>query len=234
MTIQSSCEISIALPAYQEEENLRLLLPRIGIVMDSIGKPYEILVIDTMGALDETKAVCAAYSCRYLTRIGGNSFGDAVRTGIQNARGKKIIFMDADGSHAPEFIEKLYAHQSEADLVIASRYVEHGYTENNKILTLMSRSLNLTYRLVLGVRCHDLSNSFRLYDAAQLKSLKLSCNNFDIVEEILLKLARNKRPLEIIEVPFTFKKRMFGKSKRNLFLFIFTYIYTLIRLRFFV
>ncbi len=234
MPSQPLYEISVVLPAYQEEENLRLLLPRIRTVLDAIGKSYEVLVIDTVEPLDNTKAVCMSYDCTYYPRSGGNHFGDAVRTGIKHALGKYIIFMDADGSHAPEFIEKLYARHLDADLVIASRYIEHGYTENSKILTFMSRALNLTYRIVLGIRCHDLSNSFRLYDSDQLKSIHLSCNNFDIVEEILLKLARNKKAISIIEIPFTFKQRMFGQSKRNLFLFIFTYIYTLVRLRFFV
>jgi len=234
MTKHFTCEISVVLPAFQEEENLRLLIPRLITVMNDIGKTYEILVIDTMRPLDDTNGVCKVHNCTYIARIGGNSFGDAIRTGISNAQGKYIVFMDADGSHAPEFIEKLCTHHLSADIVIASRYIENGYTENNKILTLMSRSLNLTYRLVLGVKCHDLSNSFRLYEASQLKKLTLQCSNFDIVEEILLKLARNNNHLAIVEIPFTFKQRMFGKSKRNLFLFIFTYIYTLIRLRFFV
>jgi dolichol-phosphate mannosyltransferase len=197
MTKHSTCEISVVLPAFQEEENLRLLIPRLITVMNDIGKTYEILVIDTMCPLDDTNGVCKVHNCTYIARIGGNSFGDAIRTGISNAQGKYIVFMDADGSHAPEFIEKLYTHHSNTDIVIASRYIENGYTENNKILTLMSRTLNLTYRLVLGVKCHDLSNSFRLYEASQLKKLTLQCSNFDIVEEIILKLARNNKNLDI-------------------------------------
>jgi dolichol-phosphate mannosyltransferase len=78
------------------------------------------------------------------------------------------------------------------------------------------------------------SNSYRLYRALQLRSLTLKCDNFDVVEEILFKLSRQYRGLRIREVPFTFKQRMFGKTKRNLVLFILTYVYTLIRLRFFV
>jgi len=64
-----------------------------------------------------------------------------------------------------------------------------------------------------------------------LKSLDLYCMNFDIVEEILFKLARAKKDLRIREVPFAFKKRMFGETKRNLPWFMLTYVYTMFRLR---
>jgi dolichol-phosphate mannosyltransferase len=122
--------------------------------------------------------------------------------------------------------------RGEADVVIASRYCPAGATENNVLLIFMSRILNWTYSMILGIRCKDVSNSFRVYDAAQLRELKLSCNNFDVIQEILLKLSRRKSDFTIVEVPFTFKKRMFGKTKRNLMLFIMTYIFTLVRLRF--
>ena len=55
---------------------------------------------------------------------------------------------------------------------------------------------------------------------------------FDIVEEILFKLKRLHKKLIIKELPFTFKKRMFGETKRNLVFFILSYIVTLVRLRF--
>lgn len=226
--------LSVVMPAYQEEENLRLLLPRIVEVLHGLGASHEIVVVDTMTPLDATREVCAQMSARYCTRRGGNSFGDAVRTGIEQARGEHVIFMDSDGSHSPEWIPKLYAHHRTDDVVIASRYVEQGFTENSALLVIMSRVLNWTYAFVLGIDCKDVSNSYRLYRASQLKALTLKCDNFDIVEEVLFKLSRQFHPLRIREVPSTFKQRMFGKTKRNLVLFIATYLFTLVKLRFFV
>ena len=85
---------------------------------------------------------------------------------------------------------------------------------------------------MLGIPCSSyVSNSFRLYRVEQLKGLVLKCQNFDIVEEILLKLCR-QYDVTILEIPFTFRKRLFGESKRNLVPFILTYVFTLIRLRF--
>jgi dolichol-phosphate mannosyltransferase len=110
--------------------------------------------------------------------------------------------------------------------------VEGGFTENSKVLILMSLIVNIGYRVVLGLKCKDVSNSFKLYPGKELRSLKLKCSNFDIVEEILFKMVRTNPRFKLTEVPFSFKKRMFGETKRNLFVFIFTYIVTLIRLRF--
>jgi len=209
-----------------------VLLPRLHSALSKYAISYEVIVVDTQQPLDNTSEVCGFHGAKYINRTGSNSFGSAVRTGIGSASGEFILFMDADGSHAPEFIPKLLAHMNDYDVVIASRYVPGGYTENSKLLILMSKALNIIYSLVLDIKCRDVSNSFKLYRAVLLKSLKLRCDNFDIVEEIIFKIGKNNHDVKIKEVPFTFKKRMHGDTKRNLVLFIMTYIITIFKLRF--
>lgn len=227
-----SCDLTVVLPSYLEEENLRLLLPRIKEHCQHLTPNFEVLVVDTMTPMDGTSEVCREVGVTYLNRQGGNTYGDAVRTGISHSKGNKVLFMDADGSHPPSVLDELYQNKDQANIVVASRYVEGGFTENSRILVLMSLIVNLGYRLVLGLKCKDVSNSFKLYPGDSLRSLKLGCNNFDIVEEILFKMVRNNPGFKIKEIPFSFKKRMFGETKRNLFVFIFTYVITLFRLRF--
>jgi len=230
--MNKSIKLSVIMPCYLEEENLRLLLPRLVTEVTKIGDPYEILVIDTMHAMDNTKEVCEANNVSYIPRTGGNNYGDAIRTGIDHARGEYTIFMDADGSHSPEFISKLYKYKNEYDVVIASRYIDGGSTDNNWLLILMSYITNMTYSIVLNLRYKDISNSFKLYKSDCLKELTLRCKNFDIVEEILYKIKKNYKELTVLEIPYSFKQRLFGHTKRNLFFFILTYIVTIIRLRF--
>tara|TARA_R110001632_G_scaffold60284_2_gene146327 strand:+ start:97258 stop:97956 length:699 start_codon:yes stop_codon:yes gene_type:complete len=224
--------LSVVLPAYQEEENLRAILPRLVTVLHLMGLNSEVIVVDTIEPMDHTQRVCDEYGVLCVARRGGNNYGDAVRTGIEEAKGESVLFMDADGSHTPEFISKLYSHTVEYDVVIASRYIDRGHTENKLILVLMSKIVNWSFSLILNLPCKDVSNSFKIYRGSQLKSLKLVCNNFDIVEEILFKLKRKNPTMRFKEIPFIFKKRMFGETKRNLFIFILTYLYTIIRLRF--
>ncbi len=224
-------DLSVIIPAYKEAENLKIILPQLVAVIRELGQA-EVLVIDTVEPLDETAQVCEANAVNYYNRRDGNNYGDAIRTGIAQATGKYTIFMDADGSHDPNFIKALYGYRADFDIVIASRYVNGGDTDNSRLLIFMSLAVNYIYGLVLNIKCQDISNSFKLYQTADLKQLSLKCNNFDIVEEIIYKLKKQKGVLKIKELPFLFKKRMFGDTKRNLLQFILTYIVTLYKLRF--
>jgi dolichol-phosphate mannosyltransferase len=116
-------------------------------------------------------------------------------------------------------------------VVIASRYINEGSTENPYHLILLSRILNYFYSKILSLKIKDISNSFRLYRADKLKNIITFCNNFDVVEEIIYKLCKKYKNLKIIEIPYVFKKRKFGRSKRTL-IFAITYFITLIKLRF--
>ena len=63
----------------------------------------------------------------------GRDYGDAVRSGIACARGRFVVFLDAGHSHDPAFIRDLFARRNEADVVVASRYVPGGDTENVRL-----------------------------------------------------------------------------------------------------
>jgi len=162
-------ELSVVIPAYLEAENLKELLPRINNIFRTMSVEYEVLVLDTILPRDNAMTVCVDNGAHCINRENGNDYGDAVRTGIRHAKGHYIIFMDADGSHSPEFIRNLYDSRDGFDVVIASRYVEGGNTENNKLSIFMSMIVNIVYSKFLHLKCHDVSNSFKLYDAGMLK-----------------------------------------------------------------
>lgn len=227
-------ELSILIPAYLEEENLRILLPRVKDVIMELAITAEIIVIDTDYSKDNTQLVCESQNVKYINRTNGNSYGDAIRSAIQFAKGENLLFMDADGSHSPEFIKTLYSNLMDNDVVIASRYIDGGSSDNGRMLIFMSWCVNLIYSWFFGLKCKDVSNSFKIYNGDILREIILKCKNFDIVEEILIKLKRNNNNLKIKEIPYTFKERMFGHTKRNLVAFVFSYIHTLLKLKFYV
>jgi dolichol-phosphate mannosyltransferase len=223
-------ELTVALPAYLEADNLAILLPELRSALDQLGVDYEILVVDTQVPRDTTPEVCSRNDVTCLARRHGDLYSHAIETAIRASRGTWLVFMDADGSHDPSFVAELWRHRHDADLVIASRYVPGGETENPRILIFLSRVVNLTFRLVLGLQCADVSNSFRLYRGDDIRSLTLTCENFDIVEEILIKLVAPNPGYRVREIPFTFRKRAHGESKRRLVAFAFGYLATLWKL----
>lgn len=223
--------ISTVLLAYKEAENLRVLLPQIKKRLDSIGEKYEIIVVDTEKKLDDTDEVCKAFGAEYVNQRYPH-FGGAFRTGIECAKYDKFLILDSDGSHNPKYIPAMYKKFTEenCDLVIGSRYTKGGKTNDSKASVIMSHCLNFVFRIALGIKAKDISTDYRLYRTEQLKKVKLESENYDILEEVLLKLKLNNGKLKIGEVPITFKKRLFGKSKRNLFPFMISYLKTLFRL----
>lgn len=225
--------ISVVLPAYREAENLRVLLPQVTAALNKTEGDWEVLVVDTLHSTEDgTREVCQENGVTCLNRKGGNYYGDAIRTGIKEAQYDRIVIMDADGSHNPADILRMQQIMGEEnlDLVIGSRYMEGGKTHNGPILRLMSMMVNLSYRLLFRIKVKDVSDSFRMYDAQKLKRIPLQCNNFDIVEEILILFQVYYPHGKIKEIPVYFNKRMAGESKRNLIKFVLSYLITMERL----
>ena len=184
-----------------------------------------------MDPLDDTEAVCVQNDVIHIRRSGGNSDGDVVRSGIQRSRGRFVLLMDADGSHNPQVVPELWRSRDKAEIVIGSRYVKGGATENPAVLIFMSRILNYAYQIAFHLPASDVSNSLRLYRGQQLRSLHLVSNNFDIVEEILIRLVSGRTHSTVLEIPMTFEQRKAGESKRNLPAFMLTYLSSMRRMQ---
>ena len=221
-------DLTIIIPSLNESDNLKKLIPEI---KSEIGKKftYEIFIIDGINKDNKTFKITKKNSIRYLNRIRNNDYGNAVRLGIKKSTGKYILFMDGDYSHNPKFILKLYENKL-YDVVIASRYVLGGKTDNNLLSETLSRFLNKFYNIILNLELEDVSNSFKLYNTKMIKRLHLSCNHFDIIEEIIFKLKKNNNEIKFLEIPYHFTQRKFGKSKRNFFVII-AYLFSILKLR---
>ena len=224
----SNLALSIIIPCLNESENLKRLIPEI---KSYIGKKFtfEIIIIDGITVDKKTLNIAKKNKIKYLNRKNNNDYGSAVRFGIKNSSGKYILFMDGDYSHQPKFILKLYNERSN-DVVIASRYITGGKTDNTFIAEFLSKILNIFYNMVLNLNLKDVSNSFKLYDSRKLKRLNLNSNHFDIIEEIIFKLKIYNAKIKIKEIPYHFKQRKFGKTKRN-FIIIIAYLFSILKLR---
>lgn len=222
--------ISVVLPAYLEADNLQILLPRIHKALRATGEVYEIIVVDTPYPLDNTAEVCRQFKTRCIRRKRP-VFGSAIRAGIAAARMDKFLIMDADGSHDPRYIPAIHrCFIQGADVVIGSRYTGGGITHDAVSSVLASRLLNMVARAALGLSARDISTNFRMYRTEQLKAVRLRCDHFDIVQEILMALRQKNPNLVIAETPIRFHKRLYGETKRDMPHFLAGYAVTLTRL----
>ena len=226
----SKLDLSIVIPTLNESENLKSLIPEIkNIVYDKLN--FEIIIIDGVDIDEATFKIAKENKVKYFNRSPNNDYGNAVRIGIQKSSGVSTLFMDGDYSHEPRFILNLYKLKNN-DVVIASRYVSGGKTDNLFFSEFLSKILNLFYSIVLNLNLKDVSNSFKLYETYKLKKLKLVCNHFDIIEEIIFKFKLKFKNVKIVEIPYHFKQRKYGKTKRNFFIVV-AYLFSILRLRFF-
>jgi SAM-dependent methyltransferase len=134
------------------------------------------------------------------------------------------LTLEADGSHDPSVIASLWAAKDQADVVIASRYREGGAADMPQPRKVLSRMLNLVYRRGLSLPVRDLSSGYRLYRRESLRSLSFEANDFDLLEEILIRMmAAGHR---IVEVPFRYHANRASKSRARLTRFAKSYVRT--------
>ena len=114
------------------------------------GEEFEILVIDTAEPLDNTKGVCEEFGARYINQEEP-AFAGAFKTGIKYAEKDKFLILDSDGSHNPKYIPDLYKKfvDDKCDVVIGSRYVEGGKTNDAKSSIVLSHTYDSRQKCLL-------------------------------------------------------------------------------------
>ena len=222
--------ISIILPSFNEEKNLKILLPQLNCVLKSLETDFEIIVVDAKKSSDNPEDVCKENNTKYI-RQESYGYADAFKKGIKESKFPLVLVVDADNSQDISKIPLMYAEIIKgADVVIGSRYVDGGVTDDPPASVLMSKLLNNTYRFFLGFKEKDVSTDFRIYKKNLLDGIDTECKDFDVIEETLFLLKKHNPDLIIKEIPIHYRKRAEGISKRKLFKFIYGYVKLLFRL----
>ena len=204
--------VSIVVPLYNEEENIRLFYSSLKDVMDTLQEGYEIIFVDD-GSTDDTADI--------LDEIGRNdrkvnvlhfrrNFGQtaAFAAGFDHARGDVIITMDGDMQNDPKDIPRLLEMSREFDIV-------SGWRKNRKdrFITrrLPSMLANWLISRVTGVRLHDYGCSLKAYRADVAKNIRL----YGEMHRFLPAIA-NWYGVRIAEIETTHHPRRYGRAKYGL------------------
>ena len=177
--------VALVVPALNDAESLRTLLPQVRDVLERFAIPARVYVVDR-GSFDETRRVAEQHGATVLGS-GNLDYGSALRVAFDGVPEDYIITLDGDGSHPPELLNRLYRLRDHAEIVIASRYVKHGFTQMGAIRQACSRLLNAAFRFLLDLDVKDLSSGYRLYNRRAVVRQNLEMTSYAVLQEILIK-----------------------------------------------
>jgi dolichol-phosphate mannosyltransferase len=212
----------VIIPTFNEKENIEKI---IGVVMD-LKLDFHILIIDDSSP-DGTAEIIQSLMPKYPgqlfleQRTGKLGLGTAYIHGFKWAieKGYRFIFeMDADFSHNPNDLERLYlACTNGADVAVGSRYVKGGAVANwpaDRII--LSKGASVYTRMITWMPIKDPTAGFMCYKKEVLETINLDQIVFvGYAFQIEMKFAAWKLHFKLKEVPIIFQDRTQGTSKMN-------------------
>jgi len=206
-------EISVVIPVYNEEANVRPLYSRLKQTLEDVGRSYEVVVVDdgsTDGSLEILKELCGQDSLLKIVRLRRN-FGQtaAFSAGFDQISGDVVVTLDADLQNDPADIPLLLAKIEEGYDVVS------GWRKNRKDTFLTRRFpsmvANALISQVTGVKLHDYGCSLKAYRREVVDNISL----YGDLHRFIPALA-SWMGISLVEVPVAHQARRFGKSKYGL------------------
>ena len=200
--------ISIVIPTLNEQDNMHKLLKEIQSVIK--GYKYEIIIVDGHSHDNTVKFARQMGASVIYDNIGK---GSALRKGLDAAKGRIIIAMDADLSHRPNEIKLLIAGiETGYDLCMGSRFLTGGGSDDMPLVRIMgNKAFVAIVNILYGSHYTDMCYGYRSFASGVSKRLNLAEEGFGIETEISIKA--QKRHLRILEVPSYEKLRESGEGK---------------------
>lgn len=207
--------ISVVIPALNEAQNLRHVLPLIPSYVT------EIILVDGHST-DDTNAVVEQLRPIIrppikIIKQAGKGKGNALRIGFAAATGDIIVALDADGSTDPReipfFVEALIRGN---DFAKGSRCILGGGSHDfTGLRRLGNYGLRKLVNILFRTRFTDLCYGYNAFWKICLDTIEIDCEGFEV--ETLIHLRVHKAGLKIIEIPSIEYRRIYGKSNLNAF-----------------
>lgn len=204
-------ELTILIPALNEEDTVAIVIKKAIKWLEENKVDGEILVIDN-GSKDKTKNIAEKNGAIVIQerKIG---YGNAIHTGIENAKGKYIIMGDADDSYNMLEMTELYDKLKEGyDLVIGNRYynIEKGamnFWHRYLGTPILTKMINRKYKLKLN----DINCGLRGFKTESIKKLEIKSDGMEFASEMIIKFAISKMKISEVGINF-YKSKRIGKS----------------------
>lgn len=210
--------LSIITPTLREAANIPFLAQEVSSVLNPVIPAWELIVVDD-DSQDGIADVCVhlqrqQFPIWLVVRKGKRGLATAVLEGFKTARANILVVMDADLSHQPVDILKLYeAILNGAEFALGSRYVPGGSTDDK---WTVFRFINSKIASLLASPLVDISDPMSGFFAVPRSLIERSRSLSPVGYKIGLEIIVKCRPYPIKEVPIHFRTRAMGKSKLTL------------------
>ena len=229
-----SIKLSVIVPLYNEERTIIKTLSRISETkkQDFI---YEVIVIND-GSTDNSLSLLEQNKDLYnhlITYEKNNGKGHAVLKGLEAAKGKYIIFQDADLEYDPKDFLKFVnlINNFEPDLIIGSRLRYSDYTRSHNILNKIGNIfITLIFNFFYNTTFTDIYSCYLCYKKELINNNKLKSKGFGQHAEILCEAV--KKGKKFYEVPISYNGRTHEDGKKIKFYHIFEVLYRIVFGRF--
>ena len=203
-------DISIILPAKNEAESLKILLPKL-----RQHYPVEEIIVVNDGSSDHTAEICNQNHVTVVSHVYSMGNGAAIKTGARNASGDILVFMDADGQHNPEDINRLIEKLDAGfDMAVGARQTD---THASLARKLGNSLYNRLASWMTGYPINDLTSGFRAARAKHFKRfLYLLPNKFSYPTTITMAFFRSGLPVAYVPIQAIDRQ---GNSKSHIRLF---------------
>lgn len=203
-----SVDVSVVIPAYNEENGLAGSLEIVHDVLQKTGRTFEIIVVDD-GSSDRTAEIAEGLPCRLLRQPRNKGYGAALKRGIRDARSEMIIITDADGTYPADQIPALLEKAATHDMVVGAR------VGKNVHIPLVRRPAKWALRqlasYLAGYPIPDLNSGLRLMRRSDVaRFAHILPNGFSFTTTITMSLLCNG--MGVTYVPIDYARRI-GKSK---------------------
>jgi len=208
----------VVIPTYNEAENIVALLPEV----HALAPNLDVLVVDD-GSPDGTGQIVAGIAAqdprvRLISRKGKLGLGTAYVAGFKDclARGYDVICqMDCDFSHQPKYLLEFFREIETNDMVIGSRYIAGGATEDWPLKRkILSKGGNFYARTILGLPLSDLTGGFKCWRREVLEAIDLdTVGAAGYAFQMEMNFRTFRKGFRIKEIPITFPDRTRGESK---------------------
>ncbi len=215
-------DLSIVVPVFNEQDNLRPLHERLDRALKALGLSYEIIFVDD-GSTDATAAVLRQLrgedpACRVLRLALNSGQTAALACGLHNARGAVVVAIDGDGENDPMDIPRLLAKLNEGyDLV--SGWRKDRWKGSPLTRRLPSMAANALISRLTGTRLHDYGCTLKAYQGDLARRLPLYGEMHRFVPAIAAQFGAR-----IAEIEVNFRPRRTGASKYGLSRIVHTFL----------